>query len=184
MGVGRGGTAHAQGWKDRWTGGWREGGRLWSDPGQGFRSQVRHSGLTQVHAEPRSHVAQGGHPQCSALPSPAPNLGILSSTTGGALWAQATGLPARSGGLGECYAVRLPAASSCTSREPLQEGLGRMAHMGTLPFLPCGRPGGTGALGCQHPESSPGDPPCPHPRLPALSRGSARAPTPPELHNV
>lgn len=146
MGVGWGGTAHAQGWRSRWTGGWREGRRPWSDPWQGFRSHVRHSGITQVHAEPRSHVAQAEHPWCAALPSPAPNLGIPSSTTGGALRAQATGLPARSGGLGERYAARLLAASSCTARELPQEGLGRMAHMGTLPFLPCGRPGRTGAL--------------------------------------
>ena len=58
------------------------------------------------------------HTQCPALPSPAPNFGILSSTTGGAFWAQATGLPARSRGLGEHHAARLPAPSSCTARQP------------------------------------------------------------------
>ena len=43
---------------------------------------------------------------------------------------------------------------------------------------------GVGLSGCQHPESSPGDPPRPHHRLPALRRCSPCALTPPELHNV
>lgn len=56
-------------------------------------------------------------------------------------------------------ACRLHLAAQPDSRK--QEGLGRMAHMGTLPFLPCAGRAGLGLSGCQHPESSPGNPPCP-----------------------
>ena len=46
------------------------------------------------------------------------------------------------------------------------------------PSCPVAGRAGLGLSGCQHPESSPGDPPHPHPRLPALSRGSPHVPRP------